>query len=114
MKLILFMCLITSSIATKAPTASPFYDENVVYPGQYASSTSVCKGIVVGPYKRVSGEILGVCADEHVGACRWACIHDPEGGTPCKNYPGQCIKCKRGHKLKYGLCIPKNKKKHLL
>jgi hypothetical protein len=104
-KIMIFLSIISSVFATNSPTSSPFY---IVYPGQGTSMTSKCLGIPLGPYRNVRGDVEGVCASEKVGpGCRWACIHDPEGESPCKNFPGDCIRCKRGFKLKKGICYRK-------
>jgi hypothetical protein len=50
----------------------------------------------------VTGDLLGVCTN--VFNCKRACIHDPEGGHGCRFFPGSCLRCEKGYKLKKGKC----------
>jgi hypothetical protein len=103
-KLIMMLLLAVVVQSTPVPTSQPTFG---VLAGQYCSAKAQClKGVCVGPWITVSNEILGVCTG--VVGCRRACVHDPEGGSGCKFFPGNCLKCKRGYKLKKGRCKRRN------
>jgi hypothetical protein len=89
---------------SEAPTAQPTYGGGGAHFGGYCSDKSKCiEGKCIGPKRVVSGETLGVCVPLKVGDCKRGCIHDPEGGSPCKFFPGACFKCNKGRPRK-GIC----------
>lgn len=92
--------------STDAPTPSPEQGEAcIAYFGDYCTDECKCiGGSCLGPHIYISGIHHGTCAPPKVGTgCVRACIHDPEGGTPCKNFPGECLKCRRGRPRR-GVC----------
>ena len=95
----------TESLAL-APTSQPTYGGGGAHFGAYCSGKSKClEGKCVGPWRWVSGESLGVCVPLKVGNCQRGCIHDPEGGSPCKHFPGACLKCNKGYRSRKGVCV---------
>lgn len=94
-----------------APTAQPTYGGGGAHFGGYCSGRSKCLGgKCAGPWRLVSGESLGVCVPFKVGNCQRGCIHDPEGGSPCKHFPGACLKCNKGYHSRKGVCVKRGRK----
>lgn len=83
---------------TNEPTSQPIQRAP---PGALCSDLMQCEdGYCVGPFKLIGGLEVGVCAPYEVGrGCLRACLES------CRYFPGNCLTCKEGKKLKEGRCL---------
>lgn len=98
---LLFIISYVSGVPTTQPTAQPL---EVASPGALCSSMMPCQGFCLGPFKQLGGLKVGVCAPYEVGrGCLRACLEDTD--VLCQYFPGNCLTCKEGKKLKEGRCL---------
>ena len=94
------MLHIVSPSPTSQPTPQPLQRS---HPGELCSDeVSPCEGgYCVGPFIDKETVKVGVCAPLEVGkGCIRACL-----GRKCRLFPGNCLKCSEGKKLKEGRCL---------